>query len=331
MRISALRIICLQLLRLVGLIFCVSFAAFILMKASPIDPINAYLGPAIAKVGPEQRAQIAAIWGLDRPYYEQFFGWAGNLLRGDLGYSITYNTNVAEVLRGRIGPTLALTGLAWLLSGLLGFALGLVAAAFEGRWIDRLIRVYSYVLAATPTFWLAMLMLVVFSVQLGWTPICCAGPIGVPADQVTFWQSLQHLILPLTALTLFGIAQITLHTRAKLIEVLNSDYITFARAQGATRTDMILRHGVRNSALPALTVLFASIGEIFGGAILAEQVFAWPGLGRATVEAGMRGDVPLLLAIALVTTIIVATGNMIADLLYRVVDPRLRGNLGGQS
>lgn len=319
-----MRMITLQLLRLIGLIICVAFSAFLLMKASPIDPINAYLGPAIAKVGPEQKMQIAAIWGLDRPYYEQFLSWAGNVLRGDLGYSITYNTSVAEVLRGRIGPTLALTGLAWLLSGILGFILGLISAAFEGRWIDRFIRIYCYVLAATPTFWLAMLMLVVFSMQLGWTPICCAGPIGVPADQVTFWQSLQHLILPLTALTLFGIAQITLHTRAKLIEVLRSDYILFARAQGAHRADLILRHGARNAALPALTVLFASIGEIFGGAILAEQVFAWPGLGRATVEAGMRGDVPLLLAIALVTTIIVATGNMIADLLYRVVDPRLR-------
>lgn len=320
----ALRTISLQLLRLIGLISCVSFAAFMLMKASPIDPINAYLGPAIAKVGPEQRQQIAAIWGLDRPYHEQFLSWAKNLLHGNLGYSITYNAPVAEVLRARIGPTLTLTGLAWLLSGLLGFALGLLAATFEGRWIDHLIRVYSYVLAATPTFWLAMLMLVVFSVQLGWTPICCAGPIGVPTSQVTVWQYLQHLILPLITLTLFGIAQITLHTRAKLIEVLHTDYVLFARAQGASRTDLILRHGVRNSALPALTVLFASIGEIFGGAILAEQVFAWPGLGRATVESGMRGDVPLLLAIALITTVIVATGNMIADLLYRVLDPRLR-------
>ncbi|MHC3941881.1 MULTISPECIES: ABC transporter permease [Paenochrobactrum] len=324
MKLSLLHLITLQLLRLIGLVVCVAFSVFMLMKMSPIDPVNIYLGPAIAKVGPEQKLQIAAIWGLDRPYHEQFLSWAGGLLRGDLGYSITYNTSVAEVLRGRIGATLALAGFAWLLSGLLGFILGLISASFEGSWIDRSIRVYCYVLAATPTFWLAMLMLTVFSVQLGWTPICCSGPIGVPFDQVTWWQSIHHLILPLTVLTLFGIAQITLHSRAKLIEVLRSDYIVFARAQGASRIDLILRHGVRNAALPALTVFFASIGEIFGGAILAEQVFAWPGLGRATVEAGMRGDVPLLLAIAIVTTVIVATGNMIADLLYRLVDPRLR-------
>ncbi|WP_342791221.1 ABC transporter permease [Aureimonas fodinaquatilis] len=294
------------------------------MKGSPIDPVDAYLGPAMAYVGPEQKIQIAAIWGLDRPIYEQFLRWAGHVLTGDLGYSIVYNTSVSEVLETRLGASLALTGLAWLLSGILGFVLGVISAAYEGRWLDRVIRLYCYVLAATPTFWLGMLMLAFFSVKLGWTPICCAGPIGVPSDQISVVERLQHLILPLSALTLFGVAQIALHSRAKMIEVLQSDYITFARAQGAGRFDIILRHGIRNAALPALTVLFASIGEILGGAILVEQVFTWPGLGRATVEAGVRGDVALLLAIAMLTTIIVSTGNMIADFLYHVVDPRLK-------
>jgi len=322
--VGIINLIALRILRLCALVVCVAFAVFLLMKASPIDPVDAYLGPAMAYVGPEQKMQIAAIWGLDRPVYEQFLRWAGNILSGDLGFSITYNAPVSEVMSSRIGASLMLTGFAWLLSGLLGFALGLVAAAYEGSWIDRIIRLYCYILAATPTFWLAMLMLALFSVKLGWTPICCAGPIGVPSDQVNLFERIQHLILPLSALTLFGVAQIALHSRAKLIEVLQSDYITFARAQGARQADIILRHGVRNAALPALTVLFASIGEIFGGAILAEQVFAWPGLGRATVEAGIRGDVALLLAIAMLMTVIVSTGNMIADLLYRVVDPRLR-------
>lgn len=324
MKSQTLFLVARRLLRLCALIVAVAFAVFVLLKASPFDPVNAYLGPAIAHVGPEQKMQIASIWGLDRPLYEQFLRWAGNLLTGNLGYSITYNTAVSEVIGSRIATSLILTGLAWLCSGILGFGLGLIAAAWEGHAIDRIIRLYCYILAATPTFWLGMLMLALFSVRLGWTPICCAGPIGVPADDVSFLQRIHHLILPLTALTLFGVAQIALHSRAKLIEVLQSDFIILARAQGATRADIILRHGVRNAALPALTVLFATIGEIFGGAILAEQVFAWPGLGRATVEAGIRGDVALLLAIAMLTTLIVSTGNMIADMLYRVVDPRLK-------
>lgn len=314
-----------QGLRLALLLGFVALAMFLILKAAPVDPVDAYLGPAIAHVGPEQKAQIAAAWGLDRPWPEQFLRWLGNILRGDLGRSTAFNAPVAEVVASRAGASLALTGLAWALSGLLGFALGAVAAAFEGRAIDRGIRVYCYLLAATPTFWLAMLMLTLFSVKLGWTPVCCAGPIGVPPDQVTLAERLRHLILPLAALTLFGVAQIALHTRVKMVEILRSDYAAFARAQGAGRMDVVLRHGLRNAGLPALTVLFASIGEIFGGSILAEQVFAWPGLGRATVEAALKGDVPLLLAIALLTTLIVSTGNAIADLLYRVVDPRLRG------
>ncbi len=314
----------LRLLRLAGVLVFVALAVFMLMKVSPIDPVDAYLGPAIARVGPEQKAQIAAAWGLDRPAPEQFARWLGNILQGDMGRSTAYNAPVAQVLSDRIGASFLLAGLAWVLSGAIGFGLGVIAAAREGTWVDRGIRSYCYLLAATPTFWLGMLMLMVFSVGLGWTPICCAGPVGVPPDQVTLGQRLVHLALPLAALTLFGVAQIALHTRVKLVEVLGSDFATFARAQGASRWDVVMRHGLRNTALPAVTVLFASMGEIIGGAILAEQVFAWPGLGRATVEAGMRGDVPLLLAIALLTTLVVSTGNMIADLLYRVVDPRLR-------
>lgn len=314
-----------RLVRLVALIASVTFALFLLIKASPIDPINAYLGTAIAHVGPEKKMEIAALWGLDKPIYEQFSYWLYNALSGNLGFSIAYNTSVSHLISDRIWASFALTGLAWLLSGLLGFSLGLIAAANEGNWIDRLIRLYCYILAATPTFWFGMLMLWLFSVQLGWTPICCAGPIGVPTNEVTLIQRLHHLLLPLTVLTLFGIALIALHTRAKLSDVLKADYVTFARAQGAHQSDIVLRHGIRNAALPALTALFASIGEIIGGAILAEQVFSWPGLGRATVEAGIRGDVALLLAIAMLTIVIVSIGNVSADLLYRIVDPRLRG------
>jgi peptide/nickel transport system permease protein len=131
-------------------------------------------------------------------------------------------------------------------------------------------------------------------------------------------------VLPLIVLALIGVAQVALHTRAKVAEVMRSDFVAFARAQGATTADIAFRHAARNAALPALTILFASIGEILGGAVLAEQVFAYPGLGRATVEAAMKGDVALLLAVTLLATVVVSTGNLIADLLYGVIDPRTR-------
>lgn len=318
-------VIALGMARLGFVLICVAAMVFLLMKLSPIDPVDAYLGPAFAGLGPEHKARIAEAWGLERPLTEQFILWLSNLLRGDLGWSTTYNAPVGKVLADRIGASLALTGLAWMLSGLLGFTLGLVAGVFLDGWTDRFIRFWCYLLASTPTFWLAILMLMLFSVRLGWTPVCCAGPVGLSPGEVTFGQRIHHLLLPLAALTLFGVSQIALHTRAKVIEVLNSDHVVFARAQGARRIDIALRHAARNAGLPALTILGASASEIFGGSILAEQVFAWPGLGRASVEAALQGDVPLLLAISLLTALVVTSSNILANLIVRLVDPRMRG------
>ncbi|SEQ62645.1 peptide/nickel transport system permease protein [Devosia sp. YR412] len=322
-----LALIATRLLRLALVLAAVAVVGFALAKLSPVDPINAYLGADMVRVGPEQRALIAEKWGLDLPAQVQFGKWLGSLLSGDLGYSMTYNAPVAEVLAARFKTSLPLLGLAWLFAGLIGFVLGVLAGAFPGTWIDRITRLYCYVLASAPTFWFAILLLMVFSVGLGWTPICCAGPIGVLPQDVTPWQFLQHLILPLLALIVLGVAQIALHTRAKMVEIMQSDYALYARAQGASRMEIALRHGARNAALPAITVLFASLGELFGGSVLAEQVFAYPGLGSATVAAGIKGDVPLLLALALFLTLFVFTGNAIADLLYRVIDPRLHGEV----
>ena len=310
------------LLRQILLLLVVALAVFLLLRASPFDPVNAYLGAGIARVGVEQKAQIAALWGLDQPLLVQFTRWISALLQGDLGFSTSHNAPVAQVIAARLGPSLMLAGGAWALSGLLGFALGLWAASVAGSWGDRLIRFYCYLLAATPTFWLAILLLSAFALALNWAPICCAGPIGLPRDQVTWGQYLHHLALPLLALTLFGVAQIALHTRMRAIDILQSDFIALARSQGAGRFDILRRHLARNAALPALSVMAASMGEIFGGSILAEQVFAWPGLGRASVEAGMSGDLALLGAITLILALLVSSGNLAADLLQNRLDPR---------
>jgi len=312
-------------LRLALLLAIVACVAFALAKASPVDPVSAYLGPAAAHVGPKQRAQIAHRWGFDQPPIVQFGKWSRNLLSGDFGESSIYAAPVTRVVGERALASLALMLPAWLLSGIFGFSLGLIAGAWEGGAADRAISIYAYVLASTPTFWLAIVLLLMFSVWLGWAPFCCAVPPGVLPEDVTLADHLRHLALPVTALSVLGIAQIALHTRTKVGEIMRSNYVTYAFAQGATRRDVALRHAARNAALPAVTILFASIGELFGGSILAEQVFSYPGLGRATVEAGTRGDVPLLLGIALGTALIVSLGNTIADALYRVVDPRLRG------
>lgn len=313
----------LKTVRVVMVLMAVALVAFSLVKFSPIDPINAYLGADIARAGPEQRALIAEKWGFNQPPTVQFKQWLTAVVSGDLGWSVTYNAPVSDVIASRFRSSAVLLGGAWLISGVLGFVLGLIAGAKPGSIVDVIIRTYSYLVAATPTFWLAIMLLIVFSVGLQWTPICCAGPIGVIDSDVTLLQRSHHLALPLVTLSVLGVPYIALHTRAKMVEIMQSDIALFAKAQGATTLDVVLRHGARNASLPAITVLFASIGELFGGSILAEAVFSYPGLGRATMEAGIRGDVPLLLAITLFTTLIVSTGNIIADCIYQMVDPRL--------
>ena len=315
-----LRFLTNKLLRLVLLLFAVSTLSFTLLSLSPIDPVDAYVGAAMLNISPEQRQQIADRWGLDDPPLTRYGRWLQNLVSGDLGRSLIFNQPVQTVIGERFLASLWLMGAAWLLSGVLG----LLAGLRQDGWLDQAIRFYAYTLASTPTFWLALLLLILFSVSLGWTPVCCATPPGVPLAEATFWQRVHHLILPAAALSIIGVANIALHTRQKLIDVLHSDYALFARAQGESEAGVIFQHGFRNIALPAVTLQFASLSELFGGSVLAEQVFAYPGLGEATVQAGLRGDVPLLLGIVLFSALFVFTGNTLADLSYRLIDPRIR-------
>jgi peptide/nickel transport system permease protein len=207
---------------------------------------------------------------------------------------------------------------------LFGLTLGIIAAVRRGSWLDRAIKAYSLLLASTPTFWLALLFLIVFSVWLGFFPLGFSVPIGVASADVTLAQSLHRLALPALTLSVVGVANIALHTREKTIDVLQSNYVRFARTRGESTATLIWRHGLRNLALPALTLQFASISEIFGGSVLVEQVFSYPGLGQAAVTAGLGGDAALLVGIALISAAMVFGGNLAANLLYHAIDPRMR-------
>lgn len=310
--------------RLVTLLIAVSILSFSLVSLSPIDPVQAYIGADLMRVGAEQRENIAAYWGLDAPPPERFLRWVSAVVRGDLGTSMIYREPVAKVIQEQFFHSLLLMLAAWLMSGVIGFLAGSLAAMKKDSWFDRFIVWYCYTLAATPAFWLGLVLMVVFSVWLGWFPVGMGVPAGVLAEQVTWLDKLEHLVLPAITLSIVGIAPIALHTRQKLIEVLSSDYVLFARARGETPFSVYRRHGLRNIAFPALTLQFASFSELFGGTVLVEHVFSYPGLGEAMVEAGLRGDVPLLLGIVLFSTVFVFIGNAIADFIYRVIDPRLR-------
>lgn len=314
-----------HIVRFALLMLAVGLVVFALVSMSPIDPVQANVGQAAyVNMSEAKRAQLASYWGGDVPFWERFANWAGALLQGDMGTSLRFNAPVSEVIAHRAANSLALMGIAWLLSGVLGFALGVAAGARRGGALDRVVRSYCFLLASTPTFWLGLLILMVFAVQLGWFPIGFSVPIGVSAADVTLADAAHHLVLPALTLSVTGVANIALHTREKVVDVLESDYVRFARARGESELSVIIHHGLRNVALPAVTLQCAFISEIFGGSVLVEQVFSYPGLGQAAVTAGLGGDVALLAGIALVSAALVFGGNLLANILYGVLDPRMR-------
>ena len=309
-------------LRMVLLLIAATMLSFFLVHNAPMDPVDAFLGEVT--VSEEQRAQIAERWGLDKSPAEQYLIWVGNTLRGDMGESRTYHEPVTKVLGERFRASLLLMGTAWILSGVLGVILGIVAGMYKGRWPDRIIKTFSLILASSPVFWIGLLVLMVFAVELQWFPLGLAVPIGKIESEVTWAERLHHLVLPALTLSITGIANIVLHTRQKLIDVMESEYVLFAKARGETLKQLITRHGLRNIALPAVTLQFASISELFGGSVLAERVFSYPGLGSTAVVAGMQADAPLLLGIALFSSLFVFFGNLTANILYGVIDPQIR-------
>lgn len=311
-----------KLIRFIILIMALILISFLLIDMSPINPVKAYISNFVAS--PEQIATFEAYWGVNEPITTKFANWIGNIIQGNLGTSLIYRIPVIDVIKEKFIASLALMLVSWTLSGLMGFILGVIAGFKKDTVIDKAIKVYCYILQSAPTFWIALLVLMVFSIYLGWFPSGLGVPIGAVSNDVTFWDWLHRLILPAFTLSIVGVAQITLYTRDKLIGVMSSDYFLFAKARGEKSWSLIKRHGIRNILLPAITLQFLSFSELFGGAVLVEQIFTYPGIGQAAVSAGLKSDVPLLLGIVLFSAIFVYVGNLIADLIYNFVDPRIR-------
>ena len=313
-----------RLIRLAWLVPMAAVGLFSLISLAPIDPVQSYVGARVALIGPEQRDAIAAAWGLDATAPERFLRWLGHALHGDLGDSITFNAPVVDVIATRFPASLALVAVAFALSLLVGTALGMVAAATRSQWPDRALRGLAVALAASPGFWIAMVLIAVFAVGMGLLPTCCAVPPGLTASEAGWLDQVRHMILPVVALSCVGLPPLILHTRQRLVAFLESPAAQHLRAHGATPMGLAFGPGLRHVVGPALTVHLAGAGELFGGSVLAEVVFAWPGLGQATVQAATGADAPLLMGIALATLLFVFVGNLLADICARLADPRLR-------
>lgn len=312
-------------IRMALLLVAVSMVAFFLVSISPIDPLQANIGQAaLGSMSAEQIAKLEAYWGVGVPPVERYLSWASDFLKGDLGVSLLYRRPVTEVLAVKLENSLWLMALAWVISGVTGFVLGMISGLKKGSFTDKVIKGYSLLIASTPAFWLALVLLMVFAVWLKVLPIGLSVPIGVEASGVSAMDRIRHAILPALTLSITGISSITLHTREKMIDIMESDYVLFARARGESTFEIVKNHALRNVILPAITLQFASISEIFGGSVLVEQIFSYPGLGQAAVAAGTGSDVPLLLGITMISAAIVFGGNLIANILYGMIDPRIR-------
>ncbi len=312
-----------NLIRLITLLITVSIISFYLVSLSPIDPIQAYVGAGVS-VSPEQRENIGEAWGLNESPATKFKNWSSSILKGDFGISQIYRRPVIDIIKEKFVSSIALMGVAWLFSGIIGYLSGILMGLYKGSLFDKITKAFCILLLSTPSFWIGILLIMFFSSYLGWFPFALSVPIGEMSTNISLATKIHHMVLPALTLSIASFGQLALHTREKTILVLQSDYVLFAKARGDNNLEIIRDHGIRNTLLPFITIQFSSFGELFAGSILIEQIFSYPGLGQAAIEAGLRSDIPLLLGIAIFSSIFVFTGNTIANIIYGIVDPQIK-------
>ena len=305
-----------RLLSTIPVLVIVSVLVFLMLRLTPGDPAAVLAGD---QASPDQIAQIRTHLGLDRSIVEQYLIWAGQMLRGDLGESFFYKTEVATLIAQRLEPTLSLALVTILLAVAVAVPLGVIAAWRSGGWLDRALMGFSVLGFSVPVFVLAYLMIWLVSLKLGWLPVQgyqrLSGGVGP-------W--LRHLTLPALTLSLIYIALIARVTRASVLETLGEDYIRTARAKGLPESKVLMRHALANAAVPIATVIGIGIALLIGGVVVTESVYAIPGLGRLTVDAVLARDFPTIQGVILFFSIVYVLVNLLVDLSYVFFDPRIR-------
>lgn len=296
---------------------------FMLPRLAPGDPLDYLLGSE-TQLTEAQRQQILSQFGLDDSTWTQFGRYLTELAHGNLGISVRYGEPVSDILRDRVPSTLALVGVAIVLSTLIGVTLGVLAAWKRGGKTDIAALSAVMFLDSTPLFFLGMVVLGIFAVELGWFPVFGGVPIGGETGLELGLETLRHLVLPAATLTIGTLGAVFLVTRYAMVASLREDFLFLSEATGLSRRRILFRHALRNSLLPIMTLVMLEIGFLFGGAIVVETVFSYPGLGRLIFESTLARDYPLLQGAFLLLAIGVVSANLLADLLYPILDPRVR-------
>jgi len=305
-----------RLIAAVPVLLIVSLITFVLIYFVPGDVSAELAGPGAGK---EEVARIRAVYGLDRPFHERLLGWYAALLQGDLGQSVLLGRSVTAAILERLPITLSLTGLALLLSVTSGIATGGRAAMRVNTWVDQATMTVALAGLSLPDFWLGLVMIYFFAVTLGWLPT--GGYVELTVDPLGWLRS---MALPALALALTQIGLLARMTRASMLDVLRQDFIRTARAKGLPNRIVIGKHALANVMIPVVTVIGLSVGILLGGAIVIEQVFSIPGVGRLIIGAILRRDFPVIQGGLLLTATIFVLVNLLVDVLYAVVDPRVR-------
>lgn len=310
----------------VPLLLGISFVSFMVMAMAPGSPVDLMtdLNP---KASPEAKEKLEKYYGLDQPLYVQYGLWLGRVVHGDLGTSFSRDRRpVLDKILEALPITLMLNVLDLVLVLAMAIPIGVYAAARQHSWFDRVTTVFVYMGFATPGFWLALLAMILFGGVLGWLPI--SGLKSLDYDSMTtmgkVWDRVSHLILPVGISAVTGLAGMSRYMRSSMLEVMRQDYVQTARAKGLPERTVLTRHAMRNALLPVVTLLGLSIPDLIGGAVIAESIFAIPGMGRLFYTGVMQRDYPVVMGITLIGAVLTLVGNLVADLAYVAVDPRLR-------
>ncbi|MEP6692540.1 MAG: ABC transporter permease [Gemmatimonadaceae bacterium] len=321
------RLIARRLAQSVVVVFLVTTATFVLIRTAPGDAVAAKA--ATANMSAAVRQQMRDRLALDRPFAEQYAIYLGRVARGDFDYSLSSEEQVSTLLARAIPNTLILVGVALLAAFVLGVALGVVQASRQGGWFDRIATLAGVVFYSMPSFWLALVVMLLFAVHWGLFPtsaMCTAEFCGEPASLSSFGDLAKHLVLPAGTLALVLSAGIARYQRSAVLDTMHEDFIRTARAKGVGERAVLWHHILRNALLPVITLIGFALPALLGGAVFVEKIFAWPGMGELAVKAVSARDYPVVLAVAIVGSALVCVGSLVADLLTAWANPRARSS-----
>jgi peptide/nickel transport system permease protein len=308
-----------RLLQAVPLLLAISAVAFAILKAQPGGPLAAYEGnPDFTEA---DRLRLERAFGLDQPLPLQYVTWLGSFVRLDWGYSFASHQPVLVAIGERLPNTLYLMGTVFVVVILIAIPVGVITALKQYSWLDHVVTGVIFTFLSTPTFWLGLLLIILFGLQLHWLPLGGIQTLGQPFD---VGDRLKHLVLPVATIALVQMGGHVRYLRASMLETIGQDYMRTARAKGLGERVVVLRHALKNAAIPFVTIVALDMPELFVGAVITEQIFGWPGMGRLFIDSAFRSDYPVLQGILAVASAFIVLSNLVADVMYGWLDPRIR-------